>query len=205
MEVSAADQAIGYISMYDNVPESLLQEGRDLLVGKVCSVIRKDDLYELTVDLYEKHSIGENVEGKIEITSEDVFPKVITRQAIHEGDFGKTCVYYIKRQKGAWGYENILEEKAVTCFPNRNSVFRGTFIRSRRTDGRKHIRTDKWRTGEINRKRLKEKNTASLPGLSGVRLFHYVLCMCRFIQALKHIVIRIMRHDTFRIVAQYIP
>lgn len=24
----------------------------------------KDDLYELTVDLYEKHSIGENVEGK---------------------------------------------------------------------------------------------------------------------------------------------
>lgn len=45
--------------------------------------------------------IGENVEGKIEITSEDVFPKVITRQAIHEGDFGKTCVYYIKRQKGA--------------------------------------------------------------------------------------------------------
>ena len=39
--------------MYDNVPESLLQEGRDLLVGKVCSVIRKDDLYELTVDLYE--------------------------------------------------------------------------------------------------------------------------------------------------------
>lgn len=121
LEVSAADQAIGYISMYDNVPESLLQEGRDLLVGKVCSVIRKDDLYELTVDLYEKHSIGENVEGKIEITSEDVFPKVITRQAIHEGDFGKTCVYYIKRQKGAWGYENILEEKAVTCFPNRNS------------------------------------------------------------------------------------
>lgn len=99
------------------------QEGRDLLVGKVCSVIRKDDLYELTVDLYEKHSIGENVEGKIEITSEDVFPKVITRQAIHEGDFGKTCVYYIKRQKGAWGYENILEEKAVTCFPNRNSDF----------------------------------------------------------------------------------
>ena len=78
--------------------------------------VRKDDLYELTVDLYEKHSIGENVEGKIEITSEDVFPKVITRQAIHEGDFGKTCVYYIKRQKGAWGYENILEEKAVTCF-----------------------------------------------------------------------------------------
>ena len=70
LEVSAADQAIGYISMYDNVPESLLQEGRDLLVGKVCSVIRKDDLYELTVDLYEKHSIGENVEGKIEITSE---------------------------------------------------------------------------------------------------------------------------------------
>ena len=123
LEVSAADQAIGYISMYDNVPESLLQEGRDLLVGKVCSVIRKDDLYELTVDLYEKHSIGENVEGKIEITSEDVFPKVITRQAIHEGDFGKTCVYYIKRQKGAWGYENILEEKAVTCFPNRNSDF----------------------------------------------------------------------------------
>ena len=110
LEVSAADQAIGYISMYDNVPESLLQEGRDLLVGKVCSVIRKDDLYELTVDLYEKHSIGENVEGKIEITSEDVFPKVITRQAIHEGDFGKTCVYYIKRQKGAWGYENILEK-----------------------------------------------------------------------------------------------
>lgn len=55
-EVSAADQAIGYISVYDNVPESLLQEGRDLLVGKVCSVIRKDDLYELTVDLYEKHS-----------------------------------------------------------------------------------------------------------------------------------------------------
>lgn len=53
LEVSAADQAIGYISMYDNVPESLLQEGRDLLVGKVCSVIRKDDLYELTVDLYE--------------------------------------------------------------------------------------------------------------------------------------------------------
>lgn len=44
LEVSAADQAIGYISMYDNVPESLLQEGRDLLVGKVCSVIRKDDL-----------------------------------------------------------------------------------------------------------------------------------------------------------------
>lgn len=123
LEVSAADQAIGYISVYDNVPESLLQEGRDLLVGKVCSVIRKDDLYELTVDLYEKHSIGENVEGKIEITSEDVFPKVITRQAIHEGDFGKTCVYYIKRQKGAWGYENILEEKAVTCFPNRNSDF----------------------------------------------------------------------------------
>ena len=123
LEVSAADQAIGYISMYDNVPESLLQEGRDLLVGKVCSVIRKDDLYELTVDLYEKHSIGENVEGKIEITSEDVFPKVIPRQAIHEGDFGKTCVYYIKRQKGAWGYENILEEKAVTCFPNRNSDF----------------------------------------------------------------------------------
>ena len=108
LEVSAADQAIGYISVYDNVPESLLQEGRDLLVGKVCSVIRKDDLYELTVDLYEKHSIGENVEGKIEITSED---------------FGKTCVYYIKRQKGAWGYENILEEKAVTCFPNRNSDF----------------------------------------------------------------------------------
>ena len=105
LEVSAADQAIGYISVYDNVPESLLQEGRDLLVGKVCSVIR------------------ENVEGKIEITSEDVFPKVITRQAIHEGDFGKTCVYYIKRQKGAWGYENILEEKAVTCFPNRNSDF----------------------------------------------------------------------------------
>lgn len=35
----------------------------------------KDDLYELTVDLYEKHSIGENVEGKIEITSEDVFQK----------------------------------------------------------------------------------------------------------------------------------
>lgn len=32
-------------------------------------------------------------------------------------------VYYIKRQKGAWGYENILEEKAVTCFPNRNSDF----------------------------------------------------------------------------------
>ena len=93
LEVSAADQAIGYISVYDNVPESLLQEGRDLLVGK------------------------------IEITSEDVFPKVITRQAIHEGDFGKTCVYYIKRQKGAWGYENILEEKAVTCFPNRNSDF----------------------------------------------------------------------------------
>ena len=31
--------------------------------------------------------------------------------------------YYIKRQKGAWGYENILEEKAVTCFPNRNSDF----------------------------------------------------------------------------------
>ena len=123
LEVSAADQAIGYISMYDNVPESLLQEGRDLLVGKVCSVIRKDDLYELTVDLYEKHSIGENVEGKIEITSEDVFSKVITRQAIHEGEFGKTCVYYIKRQKGAWGYENILEEKAVTCFPNRNSDF----------------------------------------------------------------------------------
>ena len=56
-------------------------------------------------------------------SSEDVFPKVITRQAIHEGDFGKTCVYYIKRQKGAWGYENILEEKAVTCFPNRNSDF----------------------------------------------------------------------------------
>lgn len=53
LEVSAADQAIGYISVYDNVPESLLQEGRDLLVGKVCSVIRKDDLYELTVDLYE--------------------------------------------------------------------------------------------------------------------------------------------------------
>lgn len=26
LEVSAADQAIGYISMYDNVPESLLQE-----------------------------------------------------------------------------------------------------------------------------------------------------------------------------------
>ena len=75
------------------------------------------------MSLYEKHSIGENVEGKIEITSEDVFPKVITRQAIHEGDFGKTCVYYIKRQKGAWGYENILEEKAVTCFPNRNSDF----------------------------------------------------------------------------------
>lgn len=123
LEVSAADQAIGYISAYDNVPESLLQEGRDLLVGKVCSVIRKDDLYELTVDLYEKHSIGENVEGKIEITSEDVFSKVITRQAIHEGDFGKTCVYYIKRQKGAWGYENILEEKAVTCFQNRNSDF----------------------------------------------------------------------------------
>lgn len=123
LEVSAADQAIGYISVYDNVPESLLQEGRDLLVGKVCSVIRKDDLYELTVDLYEKHSIGENVEGKIEITSEDVFSKVITRQAIHEGDFGKTCVYYIKRQKGAWGYENILEEKAVTCFQNRNSDF----------------------------------------------------------------------------------
>ena len=104
LEVSAADQAIGYISAYDNVPESLLQEGRDLLVGEVYSVIRKDDLYELTVNLYEKHSIGENVEGKIEITSEDVFPKVITRQAIHEGDFGKTCVYYIKRQKGAWGY-----------------------------------------------------------------------------------------------------
>lgn len=123
LEVSAVDQAIGYISVYDNVPESLLQEGRDLLVGKVCSVIRKDDLYELTVDLYEKHSIGENVEGKIEITSEDVFSKVITRQAIHEGDFGKTCVYYIKRQKGAWGYENILEEKAVTCFQNRNSDF----------------------------------------------------------------------------------
>ncbi len=37
--------------------------------------------------------------------------------------FGKTCVYYIKRQKGAWGYENILEKKAVTCFPNRNSDF----------------------------------------------------------------------------------
>ena len=128
LEVSAADQAIGYISVYDNVPESLLQEGRDLLVGKVCSVIRKDDLYELTVDLYEKHSIGENVEGKIEITSEDVFSKVITRQAIHEGDFGKTCVYYIKRQKGAWGYENILEEKAVTCFPNRNSAVSYTHL-----------------------------------------------------------------------------
>ena len=28
LEVSAADQAIGYISVYDNVPESLLQEGR---------------------------------------------------------------------------------------------------------------------------------------------------------------------------------
>lgn len=111
LEVSAADQAIGYISMYDNVPESLLQEGRDLLVGKVCSVIRKDDLYELTVDLYEKHSIGENVEGKIEITSEDVFPKVITRQAIHEGDFGKTCVYYIKRQKGAWGMKIFWKKK----------------------------------------------------------------------------------------------
>ena len=153
MEVSAADQAIGYISMYDNVPESLLQEGRDLLVGKVCSVIRKDDLYELTVDLYEKHSIGENVEGKIEITSEDVFPKVITRQAIHEGDFGKTCVYYIKRQKGAWGYENDSGRKSCDMiFQIRNSRFRGTFIRSRRTDGRKHIRTDKWRTGEINRK-----------------------------------------------------
>ena len=27
LEVSAADQAIGYISAYDNVPESLLQEG----------------------------------------------------------------------------------------------------------------------------------------------------------------------------------
>ena len=123
LEVSVADQAIGYISVYDNVPDSLLQEGRDLLVGKVCSVIRKDDLYELTVDLYEKHSIGETVEGKIEITSDDTFQKVITRQAIHEGNFGKTCVYYIKRQKGAWGYENILEEKAVTCFPNRNSDF----------------------------------------------------------------------------------
>ena len=58
---------------------------------------------------------------------------------------------------------------------------------------------------EERQKKIKEKNTASLPGLSGVRLFHYVLCMCRFIQALKHIVIRIMRHDTFRIVAQYIP
>ena len=67
--------------------------------------------------------VGETIEGKIEITSDDIFPKVITRQAIHEGDFGKTCVYYIKRQKGAWGYENILEEKAVTCFPNRNSDF----------------------------------------------------------------------------------
>ena len=102
MEVSAADQAIGYISVYDNVPESLLQEGRDLLVGKVCSVIRKDDLYELTVDLYEKHSIGENVEGKIEITSEDVFPKVITRQAIHEGDFGKrvSIILSVTREPG---------------------------------------------------------------------------------------------------------
>ena len=107
LEVSAADQAIGYISAYDNVPESLLQEGRDLLVGEVYSVIRKDDLYELTVNLYEKHTVGETIEGKIEITSDDIFPKVITRQAIHEGDFGKTCVYYIKRQKGAWGYENI--------------------------------------------------------------------------------------------------
>ena len=94
MEVSAADQAIGYISVYDNVPESLLQEGRDLLVGKVCSVIRKDDLYELTVDLYEKHSIGENVEGKSKSTSEDVF-KVITRQAIHEGRLWKNvCLLY---------------------------------------------------------------------------------------------------------------
>lgn len=121
LEVSEADRAIGYISAYDNVPESLMQEGRDLLVGKVYSVIRKDDLYELTVDLYEKHTVGETIEGKIEITSDDIFSKVITRQAIHEGDFGKTCVYYIKRKKGAWGYENILEEKAVTCFPNRNS------------------------------------------------------------------------------------
>ena len=86
LEVSAADQAIGYISAYDNVPESLLQEGRDLLVGEVYSVIRKDDLYELTVNLYEKHTVGETIEGKIEITSDDIFPKVITRQAIHEGD-----------------------------------------------------------------------------------------------------------------------
>ena len=156
LEVSAADQAIGYISAYDNVPESLLQEGRDLLVGEVYSVIRKDDLYELTVNLYEKHTVGETIEGKIEITSDDIFPKVITRQAIHEGDFGKTCVYYIKRQKGAWGYENILEEKAVICFPNRNSDSVVLFIRSRRTDGCKRLRTDKWRTGDINRKRLRE-------------------------------------------------
>ena len=80
LEVSAADQAIGYISAYDNVPESLLQEGRDLLVGEVYSVIRKDDLYELTVNLYEKHTVGETIEGKIEITSDDIFPKVIKRQ-----------------------------------------------------------------------------------------------------------------------------
>ena len=123
LEVSAADQAIGYISMYDNVPESLLQEGRDLLVGKVCSVIRKDDLYELTVDLYEKHSIGENVEGNLYSIGSYLS---LFDEAYDTNAFSEFSTYY---KAVSPQYADILElSKSGTTYlaTNDNDTYRGT-------------------------------------------------------------------------------
>lgn len=116
-EVTDQKLALIEVSIYENIPQSMLAEGRDMGIGRILTCEQAGENWRIQVALEEEHDPGDILTAELSCTPEDTFEQVIDAAAIYPGVYGQPCVYEVEEEMGCWGKEYHLVEKTVSCFP----------------------------------------------------------------------------------------